>query len=128
MPSSYPPNGEDSANYVEADDRPISRLAHRREIHLIDALYVIRKKKWLLISSVSLGLVLALLVTWGTERRYSSTVTIQIHKESGSALSLDDLGGVAQQIGIGDEVSVELLTDQTVIGNDDIAIKVIENL
>ena len=128
MPSSYPPNGEDSANYVEADDRPISRLAHRREIHLIDALYVIRKKKWLLISSVSLGLVLALLVTWGTERRYSSTVTIQIHKESGSALSLDDLGGVAQQIGIGDEVSVELLTDQTVIGNDNIAIKVIENL
>ena len=128
MPSSYPPHGEDYSNHVEQDDRPITRLAPRRELHLIDALFVIRRKKWLLIASVSLGLILALLITWATETRYSSTVTVQIHKESGSALSLDDLGGIGQQIGIGDDVSVELLTDETVIGNEDIAIKVIEDL
>jgi capsular exopolysaccharide synthesis family protein len=128
MPSSYPPDGEESSNFAEADDRPIRRMAHRREMHLIDALFVIRKKIWMLIVSISLGLLFALLVTWLTERRYSSTVTIQVHKDSGSALSLNDLAGVGQQLGIGDEMSVELLTDETVIANDDIAIKVIENL
>lgn len=128
MPSSYPPDGEDSSNFVEADDRPISRMARRREMHLIDALFVIRKKMWMLIVSVSLGLLFALFVTWVAERRYSSTVTIQVHKDSGSALSLNDLAGVGQQLGVGDEMSVDLLTDETVIGNDDIAIKVIENL
>jgi uncharacterized protein involved in exopolysaccharide biosynthesis len=97
-------------------------------MHLVDALFVIRRKKWLLITCVSCGLLFAVLLTWVAERRYSSTVTIQIHKEGGSALSLDDLSGVGAQIGVGDELSVDLLTDEMVIANDDIAIKVIEDL
>jgi capsular exopolysaccharide synthesis family protein len=97
-------------------------------MHLIDALFVIRRKIWLLVICIASGLLLAMLLTWAMERRYSSTVTIQVHKESGSALSLDDLSGVGAQIGVGDEMSVDLLTDQMVISNDDIAIKVIEDL
>ena len=128
MHASYSPQGEDAPNHVEDDDRPIRRLAHRREMHLLDALFVIRRKKWLLITCVSCGLLFAVLLTWVAERRYSSTVTIQIHKEGGSALSLDDLSGVGAQIGVGDELSVDLLTDEMVIANDDIAIKVIEDL
>jgi capsular exopolysaccharide synthesis family protein len=128
MHASYPPQGEDAPNHIEGDDRPNRRLAHRREMHLVDALFVIRRKKWLLITCVSCGLLFAVLLTWVAERRYSSTVTIQIHKEGGSALSLDDLSGVGAQIGVGDELSVDLLTDEMVIANDDIAIKVIEDL
>jgi capsular exopolysaccharide synthesis family protein len=128
MAASYPSNEEGFSDRNEDDDRPVRPLADRREMHLLDALFVLRKKLALIIFCGSLGLLLALLATWMMQIRYSSTVIIQIHREGGSALSLGDLAGIGSQIGMGDETSTELLTDETVIGNEDIAIKVIESL
>lgn len=128
MAASYPSNGEGFRDRTEDDDRLVRPLAGRREMHLVDALFVLRKKLALILFCGSFGLLLALLATWMMQKRYSSTVTIQVHKESGSALSLDDLSGIGSQIGMGNEMSTELLTDETVIGNEDIAIKVIERL
>lgn len=102
------------------------RPALRREMHLSDALLVIRKKKWLVIGCTVLGLALAIAATTLMQRRYSSTVTIEVHKE-GNGLSLEDLSGVGQELIGGDQLSVDLLTQQAEIGNENIAIKVLED-
>jgi capsular exopolysaccharide synthesis family protein len=97
-------------------------------MHLTDALVILRKNLWLVLGCVVLGVALAALLTSLMQRRYSSTVTIEVHKEGGTSLSLEDLSGVGQQMIGGDQLSVDLLTQQAVIGNENIALKVLEDL
>ena len=128
MPARPMLEGEDNLNRFEDEDQPLSRLASRREMHLSDALVVIRKKLWLITIWTFCGLVLALVATWLTQKRYSPTVTIEVHKEGGNSFSLDDLSGISSQLGGGDQMSVDLLTQQMIIGNENVAIKVMEDL
>ena len=128
MPASYPPNGEDVLSQFERENRLERPLPSRREMHLTDALLVIRGKAWLIAACTVCGVLLGLLATWTTQKRYSSTVTIEVHKEGGNSLSLDDLSGIGSQLGGADQLSVDLLTQQMVIGNENTALKVIESL
>ncbi|WP_160114950.1 GumC family protein [Bryocella elongata] len=97
-------------------------------MHLSDALVILRKKLWLIVGCVVVGVGLAVLLTSLMQRRFSSTVTIEVHKEGGTSLSLEDLSGAGQQLIGGDQLSVDLLTQQAVIGNENIAMKVLEDL
>jgi capsular exopolysaccharide synthesis family protein len=128
MPAHYPPYGDDPLDSFEDEDPLLTRLPQRREMHLTDAIFVIRKRLWLLITFVACGIGLGVLATSLTQKRYSSTVTIEVQKEGGNSLSLEDFSGISAQLGGGDQLSVDLLTQQTVIGNEGVALKVLEDL
>jgi len=63
MPASYPPNGEDVLSQFERENRLERPLPSRREMHLTDALLVIRGKAWLIAACTVCGVLLGLLAT-----------------------------------------------------------------
>jgi succinoglycan biosynthesis transport protein ExoP len=61
-------------------------------------------------------------------KEYSSTATIEMNQESGTALGLADLSGIASGLGDQDQMNMDLLTQETVIMSDNTALRVIEDL
>lgn len=111
------------------DENPLIRpLPARREIHLGEVVLLIRRRIWLILRWALAGVGFAVLLLLISHKQYSSTATIQVHNDSESSLSLGDLGGVASQVIGGDALSVDLLTQQVILQNENVALKVMQDL
>ncbi len=128
MSLTYSPHGDNPLGPRHDDDRPLRPLPPRHEMNWLDAVAVLRSKQLLILICVVCGLLLGLIATWLTPKRYSSTVTIQIQKENGSAINLQDLTGVTSPFLGEDALSVDLLTQQLIIANENTALRVMQNL
>lgn len=98
------------------------------DLQVRDIVLLLRRRKLNVIVMALLGIILALLYTTIAQRTYSATTTIEVNKEGGGSLGLNDLSGIGSQLGGGDQMTTDLLTQQTVIINDTTALAVIKKL
>lgn len=97
-------------------------------VELREIVGILIRRRMLVIVVLILGVGLAILYTLCAKREYSATATIEMNKETGSALGLTDLSGITSGLGEQDQMNVDLLTQQSVIQNDNTALQVIEKL
>lgn len=128
MSTDLPPQHQSGLDYADSRDRLLHPLPARREVQFSEIYFVLRRRRIFVLAWMAAGMLAALLLTTISHKRYSSTVTIQLLKEGDSAFGLDDLSGLSSQIISGDSMTVDLLTQQAVIGNENVALKVIQDL
>jgi polysaccharide biosynthesis transport protein len=98
------------------------------DLELRDIVTILRRRKGIVLLAFALGLALAALLVLVSPKKYSSTATIEINKESSNELGTVDLSGIASGLGGDNEINMDLLTQQAVIMSDDTALSVIERL
>jgi polysaccharide biosynthesis transport protein len=97
-------------------------------LELREIVRILRRRQTVIVTAFLLGFVLAALSVFFAKNEYSSTATIEVNQESSAALGLADLSGIASGLGDQDQMNMDLLTQQTVIMNDNTALGVIEGL
>jgi capsular exopolysaccharide synthesis family protein len=97
-------------------------------LELREIVHILRRRQIAIITALILGIVLAVLSVLFAQSEYSATATIEMNQESGTALGLADLSGIAGGLGDQDQTNMDLLTQQTVILSDNTALTVIEDL
>jgi polysaccharide biosynthesis transport protein len=98
------------------------------DLELRDIIAILRRRKWIILAALTLGVALATLLVFVSPKKYSSTATIEINKESSNELGTVDLSGIASDLGGDNEMNMDLLTQQAVIMSDETALSVIEQL
>jgi succinoglycan biosynthesis transport protein ExoP len=121
-PSSPPGPTAPSPNKVT------SRPPLNSEIELKDVVLVLRRRKGIIFTALVTGALIASVVVAMAHKEYSASATIEINKEGENSLGLPDLSGISSDLGGGDEVNMDLLTEQAVIMSDNTALQVIEKL
>lgn len=89
---------------------------------------IVQRRKWAILIATALGVLIAAVSVLLPPDRYSSTATIELNRESGSAMALGDLAGVAGGLGDAEANNMDLLTQQAVLTNDNTALRVLEDL
>jgi capsular exopolysaccharide synthesis family protein len=89
--------------------------------------FVVRRRWWIVAFSV-VGLVGGLFATIRAPRLYTATTTVELNKDASSGLGIQDLSGLASQVGVGQEFMTDMLTHQAVLLNDNTALSVINHL
>ena len=97
-------------------------------VELREIVRVLLRRRMAVIAVLAFGAGAAVLYVSCAKRQYSATATIEMNKEAGSSLGLTDLSGIASGLGEQDQMNVDLLTQQSVIQNDNTALQVIEKL
>jgi len=97
-------------------------------LELREIIRILRRRQIVIVTAFLLGFILAALSVFFAKNEYSSTATIEVNQESSGALGLADLSGIAGGLGDQDQMNMDLLTQQTVIMNDNTALSVIEGL
>jgi polysaccharide biosynthesis transport protein len=98
------------------------------DLELRDIVAILRRRKGTILAVLALGIALACLMVLLSPKKYSSTATIEINKESSNELGMVDLSGIASELGGDNDVNMDLLTQQAVIMSDETALNVIEQL
>jgi len=99
------------------------------DLELRHIVLMLRKRKSVILVAFAIGLALAVLWVLIKQKEYSSTATIEVNRESGNSLGLDDLSGIASELGgASDQLNVDLLTQQAVILSDSTALNVVDQL
>ena len=125
MPSSLTAQPEPS---LSRRDNSASRRTLNPDLELREIVRILRRRRIAIFTALLLGLVLAALSVFFARKEYSSTATIEMNQESGTALGLADLSGIASGLGDQDQMNMDLLTQETVIMSDNTALRVIEDL
>jgi succinoglycan biosynthesis transport protein ExoP len=97
-------------------------------LELRHVILVLRRRKGIILTALALGIVIALCLAMTAQKKFSATATIEVNKENGSALGLDDLSGTTSESDTADQVNTDLLTHQAVIESDNTALNVIKAL
>jgi succinoglycan biosynthesis transport protein ExoP len=97
-------------------------------LELREIVRILRRRQIVIVTAFLLGFVSAALSVVFAKNEYTSTATIEVNQESSAALGLADLSGIASGLGDQDQMNMDLLTQQTVIMNDNTALSVIEGL
>ena len=97
-------------------------------LELREVFSILRRRKGVILAGVLLGVSIAFVMALTAPKQFSATATIEVNKESGSALGLDDLSGTSSEVSTSDQVNTDLLTHQAVIMSDNIALNVIKRL
>lgn len=109
-------------------NNPAARRTQNGDLELREIVRILRRRQMAIVSAVAVGIILAALAVVFAKKEYSSTATIEMNQESGAALGLSDLSGIAGGLGDQEQMNVDLLTEQTVLMSDNTALKVIEDL
>ena len=97
-------------------------------VELREIVRVLILRRMAVIVALALGFGVAIVCLFCAKSEFSATATIEMNKETGSSLGLTDLSGIASGLGEQDQMNVDLLTQQSVIQNDNTALQVIEKL
>jgi len=97
------------------------------DMELRDIILILRRRKLVVLAGIALGVVLASYMAITAPRLYSSTSTIEVNKESGNTLGLEDLSGMSS-LGGGDQLNVDLMTQVAVITDENTVLAVIAQL
>jgi len=89
--------------------------------------FLVRRRWWIVVFS-TIGLLCGFLTTIRAPRMYTATTTVELNKDASSGLGIQDLSGLASQVGVGQEFMTDMLTHQAVLLNDNTALSVINHL
>ena len=97
-------------------------------LELWDLLLILRRRKLIIAAGLLVGVAVAFALAVTARKQFSATATIEVNKESGSTLGLDDLSGISSEVSTGEQANTDLLTHQAIIMSDSIALNVIKDL
>jgi len=92
-----------------------SDLLQDPELQLRDVILILRRRKFTVLIATVIGLLIGVLLVANSHKKYTSSAVIEVNKESGSALGLDDLTGLSGGLGGGDELNTSLMTQKSII-------------
>jgi succinoglycan biosynthesis transport protein ExoP len=98
------------------------------ELKLNDVWRFFVQRRWWIVAFSLLGLIGGFLITIRAPRLYTATTTVELNKDASSGLGIQDLSGLATQVGVGQEFMMDMLTHQAVLLNDNTALSVINHL
>jgi succinoglycan biosynthesis transport protein ExoP len=98
------------------------------ELKLNDVWRFLVQRCWWIVAFSLLGLICGFLITIRAPRLYTATTTVELNKDASSGLGIQDLSGLATQVGVGQEFMMDMLTHQAVLLNDNTALSVINHL
>src|SRR6516225_36793 len=91
---------------VQAYEASISKGAE--ELKLSDIWRFLLRRRWWIVAFAVLGLVGGFFVTIRAPRLYTATATVELNKDASSGLGIQDLSGVASQVGVGQEFMTDM--------------------
>ncbi len=103
-------------------------VSNSQELTISGLLLVLKGRRWLIIQSTLVCLIIAILLCVFMTRRYEATGEIQVARQSSDELGLDGMKGEG---GTGSDAladSIELQTQANILKSDTLALKVIHNL
>jgi len=98
------------------------------ELKLSDIWRFVVRRHWWIVAFALLGLLGGLWTTVRAPRLYTATTTVELNRDAGSSLGIQDLSGLGSQVGVGQEFMFDMLTHQAVLLNDNTALSVINHL
>jgi succinoglycan biosynthesis transport protein ExoP len=98
------------------------------ELKLSDLWRFLLRRRWWIVAFAVLGVIGGILATIRAPRLYTATTTVELNKDASSGLGIQDLSGLASQVGVGQEFMTDMLTHQVVLLNDNTALSVINHL
>lgn len=113
---------------VQAQRYEASVTHNAEELKLSDMWRFFLRRCWWIAAFSLLGLVCGFIVTIRAPRMYTATATVELNKDASSGLGIQDLSGLASQVGVGQEFMTDMLTHQAVLLNDNTALSVINHL
>ena len=102
-----------------------SPLGSEEERALADIVIVVRKRKWWIITSIVLGILVSMLVSTLTVRTYEAVARIEIARDNPAGMSMSELGAMNP---MSDEGDTLLETSAAILASDSIAAQVIDHL
>src|SRR5258707_7016377 len=111
---------------VQAYEASISKSSD--DVKLSDLWRFLLRRRWWIVPFAVLGLMGGFLATIRAPRLYTATETVELNKDTSSGLGIQDLSGLASQVGVGQEFMTDMLTHQAVLLNDNTALSVINHL
>jgi succinoglycan biosynthesis transport protein ExoP len=86
-------------------------------------------RRWLVIAiAAGVGLGFGVVMYLRAPRLYTATETVEMNRDATSGLGLQDLSGAGSVLGMGQEATTEIETEQMVLSNASTALSVIHNL
>ena len=113
---------------MQAQRYEASVTQNTEELKLSDMRRFFLRRRWWIVGCSFLGLLCGFLVTIHAPRLYTATTTVELNKDASSGLGIQDLSGLASQVGVGQEFMTDMLTHQAVLLNDNTALSVINHL
>lgn len=113
---------------VQAKEYEASVTQNTEELKLSDMWRFFLRRRWWIVAFSLLGLLCGFLVTIRSPKLYTATTTVELNKDASSGLGIQDLSGLASQVGVGQEFMTDMLTHQAVLLNDNTALSVINHL
>jgi succinoglycan biosynthesis transport protein ExoP len=98
------------------------------ELKLSDVWRFLLRRRWWIVAFSLFGLLGGFFATIRAPRMYAATATVELNKDASSGLGIQDLSGLASQVGVGQEFMTDMLTHQAVLLNDNTALSVINHL
>ena len=115
-----------SASYIPARSVVV---APDSDLHIRNLTDVIRRGKGLILLCTLTGIVLSVLISLITSKKYEATSTVELTTTSpGDPLGLQDLSGFGAELNQGEQMNSDLLTQLTVITSDTTLLSVIQRL
>lgn len=111
---------------AQTNEAPIAPPAE--ELKLSDIWRFLVRRRWWIVAFAFLGLVGGGFATIRAPRKYTATTTVELNKDASSGLGIQDLSGLASEVGVGQEFMTDMLTHQAVLLNDNTALSVINHL
>ena len=98
------------------------------ELKLSDIWRFLQMRRWWIVAFAVLGVLGGFFAAIRAPRLYTATATVELNKDASSGLGIQDLSGLASQVGVGQEFMTDMLTHQAVLLNDNTALSVINHL
>jgi exopolysaccharide transport family protein len=119
------PSPEVDAESLLFADAPLPRLVSR-ESTFLETLWILRKRRWVIIATAVVTLTLGTLASVRTKPQYDATARIALGREDNGNLGFKDVQGSSDSIDYDYTVSMD--TQSKILQSDKIALEVIKNL
>ncbi len=122
-----PPSNLELGARLLADNPPPSARFGQQESTLAETVRILRKRKWVILTSAVVMVILATIVSLRMTRKYDATARIAYNKEGSENLGFKDVPG-SDSDGEGSDYTVAMDTQINILESDRIALGVINNL
>jgi capsular exopolysaccharide synthesis family protein len=126
--SALPPSSVEFGAQLLADDPSAFARFGPQESTLADTVRILRKRKWIILTSAAVMVILATIVSLRMTKKYDASARIDYSKESNESLGFKDVPGADDNGGEGSDYSVAMDTQIKILESDRIALGVINNL
>ena len=98
------------------------------EVRFRNIMYTLRKRSWIILLFMGIGVVAAVVASTVMHRVYSATATIEVDKDATGGINLRDQAANGGVFASGMDLGTDLLTEESVLANDSTLLTVINRL